>query len=229
MPPAAGAPALPTLLRMRRACSLTSSCEIRPAGPVPVTALMSTPISRARRRTAGEAAAGIRFERSPGGAGAGAGGGRRRLGRLPRRHRDDFGVGLRLRLGLGLGFGAGFGRRSAAGAPALAAPLPRAAPLPAAPSSTVKITEPTCTLSPFLTLISLTTPATDEGTSIVALSVSSSMTGCSILTVSPTLTSTLATSPEATFSPSSGTLNSVTYDTAGLDFSGSIPGPRWPS
>ena len=58
---------------------------------------------------------------------------------------------------------------------------------------------------------------------MVALSVSSSMTGCSFLTVSPTLTSTLATSPDATFSPSSGTLNSVTYDTAGLDFSGSIP------
>src|SRR6185503_12441418 len=120
------------------------------------------------------------------------------------------------------GFGSGLasgGGSLLASAGLAAAALP--APLPAAAaSSTVKITAPTCTLSPFLTLISLTTPATDDGTSIVALSVSSSMTGCSILTVSPTLTSTLATSPEATFSPSSGTLNSVTYDTAGLDFSG---------
>src|SRR6185295_4857704 len=65
-PPAAGAPALPTLLRMRRACSFTSSWEMRPAGPLPATALMSTPISRASRRTAGDAAAGI----APDGAGA---------------------------------------------------------------------------------------------------------------------------------------------------------------
>ena len=53
----AAAPADPTLLRIRRACSLTSSCEMRPPGPVPWTALMSTPISRARRRTAGDAGA----------------------------------------------------------------------------------------------------------------------------------------------------------------------------
>src|SRR5215208_6144404 len=72
-PPVAEGPALPTLLRRRRACSLTSSCEMRPTGPLPATALISTPISRARRRTAGEAAAGIRLEDT--GAVAGAGGG----------------------------------------------------------------------------------------------------------------------------------------------------------
>jgi hypothetical protein len=190
---------------------------MRPAGPLPATALMSTPISRARRRTAGEAAAGISSTR---GARARSGGGARRLAGC----RGGIDTTLASAFGSGLGSALGSGW------------LPRAAPWPAAargglagtvpaapPSSTVKITAPTCTLSPFLTLISLTTPATDDGTSIVALSVSSSMTGCSFLTVSPTLTSTLATSPEATFSPSSGTLNSVTYDTAGLDFSGSIP------
>ena len=52
------------------------------------------------------------------------------------------------------------------------------------------MTAPTFTLSPCLTLMSLTTPATEEGTSIVALSVSSSTTGCSRAIVSPTLTST---------------------------------------
>src|SRR5204863_10175970 len=47
----------------------------------------------------------------------------------------------------------------------------------AAPSSTLRMAWPTFTLSPALTLISLIFPATDEGTSIVALSVSSSRTG----------------------------------------------------
>jgi len=37
-------PAAPTLLRIRRACSLTSSCVMRPLGPVPSTSLMLTPI-----------------------------------------------------------------------------------------------------------------------------------------------------------------------------------------
>ena len=45
-----------------------------------------------------------------------------------------------------------------------------------APSSSVSTTCPIVTLSPLLTLISETVPATDDGTSIVALSVSSSMT-----------------------------------------------------
>ncbi len=49
--------------------------------------------------------------------------------------------------------------------------------LPPAPSSTLRIAWPTFTLSPTLTLMSLTWPATDEGTSMVALSVSSSRTG----------------------------------------------------
>ena len=90
---------------------------------------------------------------------------------------------------------------------------PGACPSSVEGSSTVSTTAPTLTLSPFLILRSLTTPATDEGTSIVALSVSSSRTGWSIAIVSPTLTSTRVTSPPATFSPSSGTLNSVNLST----------------
>src|SRR4051812_43430389 len=46
-------------------------------------------------------------------------------------------------------------------------------------SVTVRITCPTFTLSPCFTLISPTVPATDDGTSIVALSVSRSWNGCS--------------------------------------------------
>src|SRR5262245_13579118 len=69
--------------------------------------------------------------------------------------------------------------------------------------------------------MSLTTPATDEGTSTVALSVSNSTTGCSFSIVSPTFTSTRRTSPVVTFSPSSGTLNSVTEGSYRLSAIGS--------
>src|SRR5688572_9492351 len=160
-PAGAPAPALPTLLRMRRACSLTSSCEMRPAGPLPATELMSTPISRARRRTAGEAAAGMSLDGAVGAAGegegaeagAGAGASTGCLGGIETTLASAFGSGLDSGLGSAL---------TSAGGAGAAATLP--APLPEAPaSSTVKITAPTCTLSPFLTLISLTTPATDEG------------------------------------------------------------------
>ncbi len=48
------------------------------------------------------------------------------------------------------------------------------------------------------------------GTSIVALSVSSSSTGWSFFSASPALTRTRTTSPALTFSPSSGILNSAT-------------------
>ena len=41
----------------RLTCSCTSSTEMRPPGPVPATRSMSTPSSRARRRTEGEAGA----------------------------------------------------------------------------------------------------------------------------------------------------------------------------
>src|SRR4051812_46972162 len=62
--------------------------------------------------------------------------------------------------------------------PCVSALLPSCLPALLGPLSvTVRITWPTFTLSPCFTLISPTVPATDDGTSIVALSVSSSRTG----------------------------------------------------
>src|SRR5438128_364993 len=54
----------------------------------------------------------------------------------------------------------------------------------------VRINEPALTLSPNLTLTSLTTPLSGDGTSIDALSDSSVRSGCSALMVSPALTIT---------------------------------------
>src|SRR5580765_3452733 len=63
-----------------------------------------------------------------------------------------------------------------------------------APSdSTIATTVPSEISSPSLTLISLTTPATDDGTSIVALSDSSVTRPWSLATVSPAFTSTSIT------------------------------------
>jgi len=65
-----------------------------------------------------------------------------------------------------------------------------------APSSATSIsatTLPSDRVSPTLTLISLTTPATADGTSIVALSDSSVTRPWSFTTVSPTATSTSIT------------------------------------
>src|SRR5229473_6432997 len=98
---------------------------------------------------------------------------------------------------------------AASGAFFAAAASPPAPPADAPSLSTLKIVWPTFTLSPALTFTSATRPATDEGTSIVALSVSSSRTDCSFATVSPGLTRTRSTSPLVTFSPSSGSLKSV--------------------
>ena len=53
-----------------RAARFTSPSEMRPPGPVPCTARMSTPISRARRRTEGEANTG-RASGSPSTSGGG--------------------------------------------------------------------------------------------------------------------------------------------------------------
>ena len=61
------------LLRICRANCFTSSSEMRPFGPVPDTWLMSTPISRATRRT--EGAAGAVAVLGTGGTVAAAGGG----------------------------------------------------------------------------------------------------------------------------------------------------------
>src|SRR4051812_38524300 len=80
------------------------------------------------------------------------------------------------------------------------------APSPAAPSS-VRMTVPSETVSPTDTLSSPTVPAAGDGTSIVALSDSSVMSGSSSATVSPgdTMTSMIGTSAK---SPMSGTRTS---------------------
>ena len=82
-PPAAGLaaplaaaawPLPPRLFITRLANSLTSSCVMRPPGPVPGTCETSTPISRANRRTDGAAGAAVngtlRRNRRRGGAAA---------------------------------------------------------------------------------------------------------------------------------------------------------------
>src|SRR5450631_67869 len=67
---------------------------------------------------------------------------------------------------------------------------------------------PALTLSPSLTRISLTTPPSCAGTSIVALSDSSETSGSSALTVSPTFTNTSITGTSLK-SPMSGTRTSA--------------------
>ena len=57
-PPPRAAPAT-----SRFACAFTSSTEMRPPAPLPATSLMSTPSSRAMRRTDGAAGAGGSFGR----------------------------------------------------------------------------------------------------------------------------------------------------------------------
>jgi hypothetical protein len=74
--------------------------------------------------------------------------------------------------------------------------------------SSVRINDPSDTLSPVLTLNSFTTPACGAGTSIVALSDSSVMSGSSFLTASPGFTSTSITGMFLK-SPMSGTLIST--------------------
>src|SRR4051812_1681635 len=74
--------------------------------------------------------------------------------------------------------------------------------------SRIRITAPSDSLSPSLTLSSLTTPAPGEGISIVALSDSSEMSDCSLATVSPGLTRISMTSTSLK-SPMSGTFTSL--------------------
>src|SRR5450755_2494220 len=90
------------------------------------------------------------------------------------------------------------GLAASAGAAAAATPSP----------SSSMITLPSLTLSPSLTRISLTTPESGAGTSIVALSDSSETNGSSASTVSPTLTNTSITGTSLK-SPMSGTRTSA--------------------
>ena len=169
---------------------LTSSWLIRPPGPVPGTWCRSTPSSRASLRT--EGAAGASGPRSAAGAVA-------RLAakastfslRSPASSTSAAtlmrprSVGLSpspglafeaavLSTGAGLGAGGADGGDGGAGVAAAGA---AAAPSTAPASSTTSTACPGLTLSPCLTRMSLTRPATVDGTSRVALSVSNSSTG----------------------------------------------------
>src|SRR5271155_1304438 len=75
-------------------------------------------------------------------------------------------------------------------------------------ASRVRIALPSLTLSPTLTLSSLTVPATGAGTSMVALSDSSVTSESSAFTTSPGLTNTSMTGTSLK-SPMSGTLTSI--------------------
>src|ERR1035437_3802680 len=76
--------------------------------------------------------------------------------------------------------------------------------------SSIRITDPSETLSPTFTFISFTTPAAGLGISIAALSVSSVTRDCSFSILSPTFTaiSMMAISLK---SPMSGTLTSIVW------------------
>ena len=78
----------------------------------------------------------------------------------------------------------------------------------ALPASSTSTTEPCLTLSPSLTLISLTTPAWLDGISIEALSDSTVISDCSACTVSPGLTRSSMTETSSK-SPMSGILMST--------------------
>src|SRR5690606_21565044 len=80
----------------------------------------------------------------------------------------------------------------------------------AAPVSISATTAPSDTVSPTLTFTSLTTPAWEDGTSIVALSDSSVARPWSLATVSPTATSTSITGTSSN-PPMSGTFTSTVF------------------
>ena len=156
--------------------------EIRPPGPVPWTCAISTPISRARRRVDGAAGTGSSVDVS---VGVGAGGASSTTGATA--------CGIGVGAGSTAGTGAG-GASSATGAAAAAV-------------STARMGCPTAMVSPCWTRISVTVPSTEEGTSMTALSVSSSMTVWSSARRSPTSTRMRITSPLSMFSPKSGSAN----------------------
>src|SRR5450830_1310275 len=185
-PPAAGAAAfgaaVSAMMPLTKFC--TSSWVMRPLGPLPPTRPRSTPSSRANLRIEGEAKAlDASTCAAAGAAEAGAGAG----------------AAAAAGAGAAAAAGAGAAAGAAAGAGAAAAP-------PAASSSSTS--EPSPTLSPTLTLISLTTPAAEEGISMLALSDSTVIRDWSTLTVSPGLTISSMTSTSLK-SPMSGTLTST--------------------
>jgi len=102
--------------------------------------------------------------------------------------------------------GTGAGAAAAGGAATMAATTA---------TSTINTTAPSDNLSPKATLISLTTPSADDGTSIVALSLSSDTNESSFLIVSPTFTKISITGMSLK-SPMSGTFTSTRFDNQSL-------------
>ncbi len=162
--------------------ALTSSAEMRPPGPVPATWLTSTPSSRATRRTDGAAGAGLR----------------RVLARRHRHHRARWEAPVvpRRRLGSRLlervlqharlvfrwcRRRGGRARDVRAPAAACTRCTVHAAAVMARHrrrrDSMTNTTSSTMILAPSLTRTSMTRPSTEDGTSMVALSVSSSSSG----------------------------------------------------
>src|SRR6187402_1771753 len=168
---------------------------MRPFGPLPVTLDRSAPSSRAKRRTDGPACTDFIFASSIGSSdavglvAAGAGDGAAAAGCAAAAGGGDDAWAGCAAAGCVAGAAAGTAADSAA--------------------SSINTSVPSETLSPTLTLISLTTPDFGAGTSIVALSDSSAISGSSALTLSPGLTmiSMIGISLK---SPISGTLTSIT-------------------
>src|SRR5687768_17880049 len=161
--------------------ALTSSSLMRPLSPLPVTRARSTPSSRAKRRSAGLACA-LRMSGSALPAGAA-------IGAVMRTVESCTGA-------LADAGSAGAGTAGFATGVAAASPF------------TVATTSPAFTRPPRVTWSFVTVPAADDGTSIVALSVSSDTRGDSTATVSPSFTRTSMTSTSLN-SPRSGTRTSI--------------------
>jgi len=123
--------------------------------------------------------------------------------------------------------GAAAAGAEAAGAAAGAAAAGAATAACPATALSIRATRlPSATLSPIFSLISVTTPETGDGTSMVALSDSSVTSESSALTTSPTLTSSSITGTSLK-SPISGTFTStmllMAYTFTGLGLFGSRP------
>jgi hypothetical protein len=174
--PAAGAPASAAGAGPALGPRSTSSTVMRPLRPVPCTVERSTPSSRARRRTDGDAYAGPSSGRWGSGA-VGSGGG-------ASDGRADISAAIAVRTA--------DGAAASVGAP------------DSALTATVATSVPSEAVSPTLSSTSCTIPATGDGMSIVALSDSSATSGSSSATESPACTKTSITGTSVK-SPMSGT------------------------
>ncbi len=188
--------------------ALTSSSRMRPFSPLPRTLPRFTPSSRANLRTEGLACAAPKLCSSIGGKPPRAAGAMTCC--------TPCGAAGRAACAAGL-LGAAAGADLAGAAAAAAWPL------------TVTTTDPGDTLPPLATCTFSTTPLAVDGTSMVALSVSSVTSGVSKSTVSPGFTSTSMTPTESKL-PMSGTLTSMELGAAatagaGADFAaGAVAG-----